>query len=276
MIKTIVDSMFRLDGGAMNGIIPRPLWAKHHTPDDRGRIQMVVRCTVFKENSTGRVWLFEAGMGNNWDPKKTDIYDIKFIDGGITGGLQKLGIKTDDITDVVFTHLHFDHAAGAINHNAEKLTLTFPNAKLHVQKKHFEWAKFPSMKDGGSFFNNDILCMESSGKLNLINGNLELSEAVSVNVYNGHTEGMQTIHIKHDGKTYVVAGDLLPLFSHVKIPWIMAYDNFPIITAREKIEFLKKAAKGDWIIISVHDARFSAAKIRELGPNKYETIPIEI
>ena len=276
MIRTIVDSTIMLDGGAMNGIVPLPLWSKPHPPDDRGRIEMASRVTVFRNDASGRIWLVEAGMGDGWDGKQIDIYGIAKVGGGLTAQLGAMGISSEDVTDVILTHLHFDHAAGALTHENGRTRLTFPRANIFVQRSQMDWALSPSVKDAGSYRERDIEYLASCPNVMLLDGSGDLSASVSVTSLRGHTEGMQTVSIREQGQEFVVAADLIPLFSHVRIPWIMAYDNQPIVTAAEKAAFLKRAASQGWTVVSVHDAQTAAARIEEAGDNQYRYAPVAL
>jgi glyoxylase-like metal-dependent hydrolase (beta-lactamase superfamily II) len=276
MLRTIVDSEFLLDGGAMNGIVPRVLWSKPHPPDGQGRIRLASRVTIFEEKAAGRLWLIEAGMGDGWDEKKTDIYGIKKIAGGLKAGLAQAGISPGDVTDIVLTHLHFDHATGAVTHEEGGTRLAFPDAKIHVQEKQLAWALSPSMKDSGSYRPGDIEILASCGRLVPVDGPRELSPSLSVSPFHGHTEAMQTVTIRDGDETFVVAADLVPMFSHVRIPWVMAYDNRPLQTIEEKRRFLEEAAAKRWTVISVHDALTPAAKIIRTGEDRYEAEPVEL
>jgi len=276
VIRTIVDSSVMLDGGAMNGIVPLPLWSKLHPPDDRGRIEMVSRVTVFRDDASGRVWLVEAGMGDGWDGKQIDIYAIAKMGGGLSAQLGEMGISAEDVTDVVLTHLHFDHAAGAVTHVNGRTRLAFPKATIFIQRSQMDWALSPSVKDAGSYREKDIEYLASCPNVVLLDGSADLSTSVSVTSLRGHTEGMQIVSIWEQGHEYVVAADLIPFFSHVRIPWIMAYDNQPIVTAAEKAAFLKRAASRALTVISVHDAQTAAARIEEVGDSQYRYAPVPL
>jgi glyoxylase-like metal-dependent hydrolase (beta-lactamase superfamily II) len=272
MIRTIVDSRFRLDGGAMNGIVPRALWSRPHPPDDQGRIELVMRVTLFEEREAGLLWLVEAGMGDGWSEKETGIYAIERPGGGIAAGLEKLGIAAADVTGLVLTHLHFDHCAGAFTRRGGGLSLTFPDAKIYVQRRQMDWALRPPLKDLGSYRAGDMELLAASPNLVLLDGEARLSDAVSVSPLYGHTDAMQTVTLRSSGETFVVAADLIPMFSHVRIPWVMAYDNFPLTTIEEKKRFLERAAAESWTLISVHDAAHEAARIRKTGELRFEAL----
>ena len=276
MLTTIVDAHFLLDGGAMNGIVPRALWSRPHPPDADNRIDLVMRLTLFEEKASGRLWLVEAGMGDGWDEKETGIYGIRKVDGGAVPQLRRRGIAPEDVTDLILTHLHWDHCAGAFTHEGGSIRLTFPRARLHVQRRQLDWALSPPLKDAGSYRAEDMALLASSPGLTLADGEAALSPAVSVAPLFGHTDGMQTVSIREGGETFVVAADLVPMFSHVRIPWVMAYDNRPLVTIEEKTRFLEEAAGRGWTVISVHDADTAAARIRRTGEGRYEAVPVDL
>ncbi len=259
----------------MNGIVPRAIWEKQHPPDDRGRIQMVSRVTLFKDVKHGRLWLIEAGLGNGWTTKQMDIYGIKKVDGGLIGQLANLGIRSEDVTDVILTHLHFDHCAGVVTHEEGSTKLSFPKAKTYIQKKQLKWALKPTLKDLGSFREDDIKFLASSKNLILLEGPANLSDTISVKPLDGHTAAMQTVSIFHVDQTHVIAADLIPFFSHIRLPWIMAYDNYPILTLEEKKRFLKTAVQKEFIVISVHDPLTPAAIILETRENQFQYEKVE-
>ena len=260
----------------MNGIVPRALWSKPHPPDDQGRIELVMRVTLFEEKEAGLLWLVEAGMGDGWSEKETGMYAIEKLEGGIAAGIEKLGIAASDVTGLVLTHLHFDHCAGAFTRRGGKPRLAFPNAKIYVQRRQMDWALSPPLKDQGSYRAGDMELLASSPNLVLLDGEARLSDAVSVSPLYGHTDGMQTVTLRSGGGTYVVAADLIPMFSHVRIPWVMAYDNFPLTTMEEKKKFLEQAAAESWTLISVHDAACEAARIRKTGDLRFEAVPASL
>jgi len=271
MIKLILDSIFFLDGGAMMGIVPRVLWSKFHEPDERGRIRLASRVVLFEEKTSGRLWLIESGMGNGWDKKNMDIYGIEKVDGGVSGQLTSMGLSPEDVTDIILTHLHFDHSAGLVSYCDDgKPELTFPSAKIHVQEKQLRWALNPSIRDALSFRKKDIEFLTANGQINLLDGDCHLSDSVSVTCFFGHTDAMQGVKIETESGIFVVPGDLIPVFSHVRLPWIMAYDNRPLITVEEKKKFLHDAHRGEWVILSVHDEKIPSAKIIQKDDGRYD------
>ena len=275
MIKTVIDSHFLLDGGAMNGIVPRIIWSKQHPPDKRGRIQMVSRVILYKDTKQGRLWLIDAGLGDGWDAKQIDIYGIRKVNGGLVRQLVDLGIHPENVTDIVLTHLHFDHCAGVITHAGGSIGLSFPKAKIYIQRKQLQWALSPSLKDAGSYRQEDIRYLASSENLVTIEGTKNLSESICVSPLFGHTEAMQTVTIQRSEKTYISAADLIPMFSHIRLNWIMAYDNQPILTLEEKERFLNSAVQKESIVISAHDHHTPVARIMKTAENQFQYEKIE-
>ena len=276
MLKPITDSEIYLDGGAMNGVVPRTLWSKHSPPDARGRIKLVTRCVLFRDTARGRTWLIDTGMGDGWDEKSQRIYGITKVSGGLPTSLKTAGIAPADVTDVVLTHLHFDHCAGTVTHDGDTVRLAFPKARIHIQKKQLEWALKPSLKDRASYRQDDLSCIAASTQLVLHDGAAQLSPGVSVTPCNGHTAGMQTVTLHSAGTDYVFAADLIPIFSHIRIPWVMAYDNYPVTTMEEKRAFLDRAAALGQVIISAHDPVTEAGRVKRIEANRYELMPVEL
>ncbi|MDI7267038.1 MAG: MBL fold metallo-hydrolase [Myxococcota bacterium] len=261
---TIVDADFALDGGAMMGIVPRPLWEKAHPPDDRNRIALVSRFAVVDDRAAGRLWLVDCGIGRDWGPKETGIYAIRPRGIDARSLVRASGFDPDDVTDVVLTHLHFDHCAGLVRRDPPDgpASPAFPSAVHHVQAAHVEWARSPSVKDAGSFRADHVAVLASDARLSLAGGDGPLGGAVSVRVASGHSPGMQIVLVETTGGTHVFCGDLVPTWSHVRLPWVMAYDTEPVRTIEEKRRLLSDAADRGWVLVSEHDSRDARARIR--------------
>ncbi|MBI5502717.1 MAG: MBL fold metallo-hydrolase [Deltaproteobacteria bacterium] len=253
-LLTIVDSDFALDGGAMMGVVPRALWEKQHPPDPRNRIPLVSRFAVVDDPDAARVWLLDCGLGRDWNPKELDIYDIRPRGTDARTLLHDAGIAPDSVTDLVLTHLHFDHAGGIARRDPTgKLALAFPAARHHVQASHWSWARSPTPKDAASFRTDHIALLEASSQLRLVDGSGPLGGAVSVRAVHGHTPGLQLPLVDAAGGPYLFLADLVPLWSHLRLPWIMAFDNEPLVTLAEKRALLQEAASRRWVLISEHD-----------------------
>ncbi len=248
-IGPVLFNRFRLDGGSMFAAIPKALWARLHPPDDRNRIDMVCRSMLIECGD--RLVLVDTGIGDRFDDKWRDILDIE-----PTGDpFAELGVEPGDITDVVITHLHFDHAGGSTKIEGGDQVAAFPNATFHVQRDHYEWFKNPSLLDRASYRQDELLPIERAGRLNLLDGECELLSGVSVVPLYGHVPGMQIVVVKGDRETVVYAADLIPLASQIRLNYVMGYDLCRLLTIREKRELLERAADGGWWLFLEHDPR---------------------
>jgi len=253
---------FALDGGAMFGVVPKNLWEKTNPSDSNNRISLVLRSLLLE--SENKLILIDTGIGHKFDEKFSGIYNIDFSEYSLEKGLNQSNYSREDITDIIFTHLHFDHAGGATYLNDGNLELTFPNAIHHVQGKQWDWALRPSEKDKASFIKNDFSLLEHSGKLNILPGPMELFPGLDLLVMYGHTQGMQIVKISDSINTLLYCADLIPTASHIPVPWVMAYDNNPLITINEKNRLLPRAVKENWILYFEHDPYRHASTV-ELG-----------
>jgi glyoxylase-like metal-dependent hydrolase (beta-lactamase superfamily II) len=254
---------FRLDGGAMFGVVPKPLWSKGHPSDDRNRIQMVTRCLLAR--GEGRVLLVDTGMGGGWSDKERDIYAIENGARSITAALQAQGVGAADVTDVVLTHLHFDHAGGAVARRNGRAEPTFPNARYHVQETQWRWALSPTEKDRRSFRNDDFVPLQREGVLSLLDGETEILPGVQVEPTQGHTAGHQVVRIGEGRGSVVYCGDLIPTAAHLPAPWVMGYDLFPVTTMQEKRSLLSRAADEQWALVMEHDPGRAAVQVAREG-----------
>ena len=246
---------FRLDGGAMFGVVPKTLWSRMIPADDKNRIPMAMRCMVVKSKKSDRIYLIDNGCGNKFNEKMEKIYSLDYDHSNLIDSLKQLNIKPEDITDMVFTHLHFDHCGGTSDYDSDgNLIEVFPNATYHVNKRHWKTATNPNDREKASFFPENINPIKNSGRLNLTENGVTFEEGFQTVIMNGHTEGQQLPVFTSDNKTIVYAADLFPTYAHVPIPWIMGYDMKPIQTLNEKKEFLKKAVDQSWYIFMEHDA----------------------
>jgi glyoxylase-like metal-dependent hydrolase (beta-lactamase superfamily II) len=249
---TVIDSgYFKLDGGAMFGIIPRPLWEKTNQPDNLNRIKLITRNLLLQGN--GRNILLDTGMGDKWDEKSRSIYDIDQNNISIQNGLLKGGLKPEDITDIILTHLHFDHTGGSTKIENGKLIPTYPSAKYYVQKQNLDWAMNPTEKDRGSYIKDNFIPLIEAGVLELLYGDTKFDKNIDLKVVNGHTFGQQLIKISDSINTILYCGDLIPTASHIPLPYIMGYDLQPIVTLSEKKNLLQKAADEKWMLYFEHD-----------------------
>lgn len=248
-----------LDGGAMFGVIPKALWKRTNPADESNRIKLGARCLLLKSNDKNI--LIDTGVGQFWDEKFNKIYNINLEENTIEQALKNIGIAPNEISDVILTHLHFDHTGGSTTSENNKFVPTFPNAKYHLQKKHFEYALNPSDRDKASFFKNRFKPLYDEGILNLINGSTKFDDEIELLELNGHTFSQQIVKISDNLKTVLYCGDLMPTSSHVPIPYEMGYDLQPLITIHEKKDILSKAVKDEWILVFEHDPFITAATI---------------
>jgi len=259
-IKILRTGLFRLDGGAMFGVVPKPIWSRTNPSDESNRIQMCNN-TLLLENGEKKI-LIDVGVGHKLSKKLNDIYAVDNSDYTIEQSLLKEGLKTTDISDVILTHLHFDHAGGSTFIDDEKkLQVTFPNATYYVQKKHYEWATNPTERDRASFFPNDFQILSDKKILNLLDGEIKFDDFIELIPVNGHTRNMQIVKISDDKNTILYSADLVPMSAHIPLPFIMGYDLFPVVTLEEKRKYLNLAKENDWHIFFEHDPYTSSAKV---------------
>lgn len=254
-VQTIEAGVFALDGGAMFGIVPRPLWERKIAPDTRHRIEMRTRCLLLRGAVAGKqkVILVDTGMGTKWDAKGIDIYRIDTTQYDLLRGLRDAGVTPDQVTDVILTHLHFDHAGGATTRTADgALVPTFPHATYYVQQSHLEWSGRPTEKDRGSFMSPDFEPLLATKQLVALDGPTELFPGITFRLSQGHTTGLQHPLISDGQTTLFYCADLIPTSAHVAVPWVMAYDIRPLATIAEKQAILAEAVAKGWILIFEH------------------------
>ena len=263
-IHPINTGFFYLDGGAMFGVVPKVIWQKFHRPDKKNRIRQALRSHLVIDGE--RKFLIDVGIGDWHNEKFNDIYSIEYI--RFDEQLKKHHLSCEDITDVILTHLHFDHAGGIITKTRSELDLTFPNANIWVQKKHWHWANGPSEKDRASFKGEYLEILNKTSQLNFIDGRKYITDNIEVIPFDGHTIGLQAVLIKTDSQPHFLPSDLLPNVSHAHVPFIMAYDNDPTKTVDEKKLFLPQAQKENWIIHFYHDPEIEQGEV-EFKENKF-------
>ncbi len=252
-LHSIQTGLFRLDGGAMFGVVPKPLWSKTNPADQSNRIDMCMRSLLLI--SGDKKIIVDNGSGYKMSDKLNEIYGLDHSVYTFENELSKLDIKPEDITDVILTHLHFDHAGGSTKTDENgKLSLSFPNAVHHLQKKHWEWGQNPSDRDKASFMPENYTLINEKGMLKLYDGDFKFDDTISLHTVSGHTPMMQLVKIKDDANTLLFAADLFPMTSHIPLPYIMGYDLFPLTTLDEKKKFLPQITKENWILFFEHDA----------------------
>ncbi len=250
-LKVIETGSFALDGGAMFGVVPKPLWQNTNPPDELNRITLNARNLFLKSNSQNI--LIDTGIGSGWDAKFNRIYGVDYSEYTQKKSFEQNGIDPEKVTDVILTHLHFDHTGGSTFNKDGKWLPTFPNATYHVQKKHFEWALNPSERDKASFIHDRFMPLMNEGILKLWDDNV-FNEHIELIVVNGHTFNQQLVKIADSANTLLYCGDLIPTSSHIPIPYVMGYDLQPIVTVNEKKELLPRAVDENWLLYFEHDA----------------------
>ncbi len=251
---------FLLDGGAMFGVVPKTLWEKKIPADLQNRIPMTARSLIIRGHN--RTILVDAGIGDKLSAKLKKVFGMGKTPGSMDARLAALGLTAEDITDVVLTHLHFDHAGGctAVQNNA--IVPAFPHATYHIQKSQWELACHPSLRDRSGFIADDFMPLYAQKVLNIIDGPTDdLFEGICLMVTHGHTAGQQHPLIKGDGRSLFFCADLIPTAAHLPLTWHMGYDNLPLTLLEEKRQVLKRALSEDWILCFPHDPRVAAAFI---------------
>lgn len=257
-IFEINSGFFKLDGGAMFGIIPKPLWEKTNPSDALNRTTLATRNMLLVSDS--KKILVDTGMGKKFDPKSSEIYDIDQKEFSTEASLQKAGFTPSDITDVILTHLHFDHTGGSTVSENGKPVPAFKNARYHVSEKNYKWACNPSDRDKGSYLKENFVPLMDEGMLNFIPGKNFDDEIEFIEV-NGHTFGQYLVKVSDSSNTLLYCGDLFAFRSHIPFPYIMGYDLQPLITLDEKKKILPVAAEQNWILFFEHDPITAAAKV---------------
>lgn len=273
-ITSLSTGTFGLDGGAMFGIIPKPLWSRSVQPDEQNRISLAARVLLIR--GLGKNILIDTGLGDKWASKQQDIYKINSSAGGLLHSLEEQGLDREDITDVILTHLHFDHAGGATMEENGMLIPTFPNATYYVQRENWQWATNPTEKDAGSYLPENFVPLSEHRVLEFVEGEEELLPGIRVLLSHGHTRAHQHPLIRDAETNLFYCGDLLPTRAHLAIPWVMGYDNFPLTTIEEKKWILSRAVADRWILCLEHDPETSAftVKYTDEGYTTDRTMPI--
>jgi len=250
-IYPIETGSFWLDGGSIFGVIPKVVWQKSMQADDRNRVKLAARCLLVRGN--GRVVLVDSGNGAKKTDKFRELYNLDNNESELLLSLEKCGVKPADVTDVILTHLHFDHSGGATMRHGEAVMPTFPGARYYVQKKQWLQALNPTPKDRASYISADYLPLKDYGVLELLDGECELFPGMHILLSDGHTPSQQMLKICHDEKTLFYPGDLIPFTSHVSLPYIPAFDLMPLVTLDDKKKYLTQAVDEEWILFFEHD-----------------------
>ncbi len=256
-IHVIETGLFKLDGGAMFGVVPKTLWQKTNPSDDNNMCTWALRCLLIEDGK--RLMLVDTGIGDKQSEKFFSHYHLQGNDS-LIGSIRKAGFHEDDITDVMLTHLHFDHCGGAIAWNTQKdgYRPVFKHAIYWSNAAHWQWATEPNAREKASFLAENILPIQESGQLKFVERTGSFSKEVFPNIdllfVDGHTDSMMIPHIKYKGKTVVFMADLLPSVGHIPLPYVMGYDTRPLVTLEEKGTFLDTAATENFVLFLEHDS----------------------
>jgi len=282
-LHVIDTGFFKLDGGAMFGVVPKTLWSKNHPSDANNLCTWAMRCLLVEDGD--RLMLIDNGIGDKQDAKFFGHYDLHG-DDTLDGSLKKAGFSRDDVTDVFLTHLHFDHCGGSIVRQGDGFAPAFKNATFWSNEHHWKWATKPNAREKASFLSENILPIQESGQLKFVNVGRRSAEenvflhgalpGVDVFMVNGHTDAMMIPLVKYNGRTVAFMADLLPSVHHIPLAWVMAYDTRPLLTLAEKKDFLGMAADENIVLFFEHDATNQCATVErtEKGIRLKETFPL--
>ena len=261
-LYTVNTGYFKLDGGAMFGVVPKSIWNKLNPADENNMCNWALRSLLIEDGD--QLILVDNGMGTKQDEKFFGHYYLNG-DDSLEGSLSKQGFTKDDITDVFLTHLHFDHCGGSIDRVGDKLIPAFKNATYWSNKDHWQWATVPNDREKASFLKENILPIQESGQLKFleVKQDVVFNENITVTFVHGHTEAMMLPAINYKGRKLVFMADLLPAVAHIPVPYIMAYDMKPLDTLIEKREFLKKALAGDYVLFFEHDPLIECCTLQQ-------------
>ena len=257
-LHTINTGLFKLDGGAMHGVVPKSMWNKSNPADENNLCTWAMRCLLMEENN--KLILIDTGMGNKQDEKFFSHFH-PHGDDTLEKSLNVLGFSSDDITDVFLTHLHFDHCGGAIKQAGEKLIPAFKNAIYWSNETHWNWAIQPNAREKASFLKENILPIQESGQLKFIEHKegISFTDNMEIRFMNGHTESMMLPLINYNGQKILYCADLIPSAAHISLPWVMGYDMRPLDTLSEKEKVFNEAIENNWLLFFEHD------RLNELG-----------
>lgn len=259
-VYTVNAGYFKLDGGAMHGVVPKVMWQKVNPADEQNLCTWAMRCLLIEHGD--RKILVDNGMGTKQDEKFFSHFHPHGEDT-IEKSIAKHGYKPEDITDVFLTHLHFDHCGGCVKREGDKLVPAFPNATYYTNKAHWDWAVTPNAREKASFLKENILPLQEAGVLEFINvaDGEEWIEGIRLHYCNGHTEQMMLLQMEIEGKTFLFCADLLPSAAHISLPWVMGYDMRPLDTLAEKEKMLTLAVDNNWTLVFEHDPKNECASL---------------
>jgi glyoxylase-like metal-dependent hydrolase (beta-lactamase superfamily II) len=265
-LTPLLDAYFRLDGGAMFGVVPKPLWEKRAPADERNRISLASRPLLLRGET---LMLIDAGIGNKMSPKNVDIYAIDRT-RNISHGLTGLGLSLADIEIALASHLHFDHVGGFTTRlDSGEIVPTFPHARYVVRRAEWEDATHPHERNRASYLQDDFVPLQPAGVVDFFDEDREIMPGVRVRWTGGHARNHQVVIIESGGRTAVFTADMIPTAAHIDEPWIMGYDLYPMETLAFKKSFLREAIDREYLIFFEHDPNIAAGYIRERDGRKY-------
>lgn len=277
-LHVINTGLFKLDGGAMFGVVPKSLWQRTNPADDKNMCTWAMRCLLIEDGN--RLTLIDNGIGNKQDARFFSHYHLHGNDS-LDGSLKTAGFDRSEVTDMFLTHLHFDHCGGGVDYvsdNKNKLELHFPNARYWSNKDHWTWATRPNAREKASFLKENILPIQESGQLEFVDLRSPSSfSQFDIHTVNGHTDKQMLPKIKYKEHTIVFMADLLPSVGHIPLPYVMGYDTRPLITLKEKGEFLEEAADNNYILFLEHDPMNECCTVKrtERGVRLDRTFPLQ-
>lgn len=273
-VHIVADAAFRLDGGAMFGVVPKVLWERPFPADAKNRIGLATNCLLVK--GEGFTAVVESGLGEKWTEKSRALYAIDH-ETTLPRSLQRLGVRPEDVDALILSHLHFDHAGGATRLEGERTVPAFPNATLYVQQTELAHARAPNERDRASYRPEDWEPWAAAGRLETVSGEREIRPGITVVPVRGHNAGMQAIRVDSGGRTLFYFADALPTSAHVPIPWIMAYDLYPIDLIENKKRLLAQAVREQWLCVFEHDPHVPWGTVVEDpdGRRRVEPFPVD-
>ncbi len=259
-IDVVSDGTFALDGGAMFGVVPRVLWERHFSPDDKNRVRLGLNCLLVR---TGREnVLIDTGIGQKWDARSRNRYDIAH-ETDLLSELRARDVAPEQVDFVINTHLHFDHAGTNTRERDGRVVPTFPRARYVVQRGEFEHACSPHERDRASYSAADFEPVAEAGQLDLIDGDAEIVPGIQVIKVAGHNRDLQCVRVNSDGETLFVFADLIPTTAHLPPAWVMGFDLYPVESVEQKKRIIPQAVKENWLCAFYHDPRTALARLSE-------------
>jgi glyoxylase-like metal-dependent hydrolase (beta-lactamase superfamily II) len=261
-LYTIDTGFFKLDGGAMFGVVPKSIWQKTNPADENNMCDWAMRCLLIEEEN--RLILVDTGIGNKQSEKFFSYYYLHG-DATMDSSLAKHGFHRDDITDVFLTHLHFDHVGGAVVRNGERLEPAFKNAVYWSNKRHWDWAVHPNEREKASFLTENMMPIQESGQLNMVEvkDGVQFTENISIRFVSGHTDAMMLPLINYKSRQVLYMADLLPSVGHLPIPYVMSYDMYPLTTMEERKKYWAEALANEYILYLEHDPLYECCTLQQ-------------